>query len=227
MFDSEANMTGPVKRWMESVGLIVKSELISPWGICDLVGLSFNKRSVARRLELGQRRPVTSMTRAALLLQIPDIGTNESVTLSQIIDACSPALSEEVVVNEAQVLMEDKFVIRQGDRLQKVNGWMPMQKRLIAIELKLKRVEEALLQAQNNLGFVTESYVGLPADLAIRIAGSARCHDFHERGVGLFAVTPASCHLLIRSRRESTSNPVFQFCCVEKFWRTTAKGNLA
>ncbi len=225
MFNSEAEMTGPVKRWMESLSLIVKAEFISPWGLCDLVGLSFRKRNVARRLRLGQRQPVTSMTRAALLLQIPDVDADEFMTMRQIIEACAPTLPEEVVVEEAQKLMEDKFVIRKGNRLQKVNGWMPLQKRLIAIELKLKRVGEAMLQAQNNLGFADESYVGLPKDLAARMAGSARREDFCKRGVGLLAVTPISCEMLIRSRRVSAGNAVFQFCCVEKFWRTVPKGN--
>ena len=225
MFNCEAEMTGPVKRWMESSSLIVKSEFISPWGLCDLVGLSFRKRNVALRLGLGQRRPLTSMTRAALLLQIPDADTNEFITMRQIIATCAPALPKEVVVEEAQRLMDDKFVIRKGDRLQKVNGWMPLQKRLVAIELKPKRVGEAMLQAQNNLGFANESYVGLPKALAARMAGSARRDDFCKRGVGLLAVTPVSCEILIRSRHVSAGNAVFQFCCVEKFWRTFSKGN--
>ncbi len=225
MFNREAEMTGPARRWMESLGLIVRSELISPWGICDLVGLSFNKPNVARRLQLGQRRPVTSMTRAALLLQIPDVETKQEVTLSQLIAACAPILPEEVVVAQAQALVEDKFVIRNGDRLQKINGWMPLQRRLVSIELKLKRVEEAMLQAQNNLGFANESYVGLPLDLAIRVAESGRRDSFYRRGIGLVAVTPNTCEVLIRSRSMPVNNPVFQFCCVEKFWRSAAKGN--
>jgi hypothetical protein len=134
-------------------------------------------------------------------------------------------LSEEVVIEETQKLMDDKYVTRKADRLQRVNGWMPLQKRFIAIELKLKRVGEAMLQAENNLGFADESYVGLPKRLANRIAASDRRDDFYKRGIGLLAVTPNSCETLICSRRISAGNPVFQFCCVEKFWRTTAKCN--
>ena len=218
-------MTGPVRRWMALSDLLVKSEVISPWGICDLVGVSFRKRNVARRLELGQRNAVTSMTRAALLLQIPDIETKESVSIAELTARCGPFFSEETVLEEAQTLMKGRFVIKEGDRLQKVNGWMPLQKRLIAIELKLNRIEEAMQQAENNLGFATESYVGLPQKLAVRILESTRRDEFSERGIGLLAVGHDECNVLIQSRPAPTHNPVFQFCCVEKFWRAFTKGN--
>lgn len=226
MFKSEAEMAEPVKRWMkESLGLLVKSEFISPWGICDFVGLRFRKQSVARRLKLGQKGAVTSTSRAALLLQIPDIETNRSVTFSDLIAACSPAISGELIMVESQALVAGKFVIQEGDRFQKVNGWMPLARRLIAVELKLKRVEEAMAQAQNNLGFTNESYVGLPMDLATRIAGSGKKNDFIKRGIGLIGTTSQTCKMLIRSRGSGASNPVFQFCCVEKFWRSLVKGS--
>lgn len=225
MFKSEADMADPVKCWMDSLSLLVKAEFISPWGICDFVGLSFRDRSVARRLELGQRRAVTSTVRAALLLQIPDVETNQCITLSELIATVAPAIPEEVVIHEAQELVTDTFVMREGDRLQKVNGWMPLHKRLIAVELKLKRIEQAMLQAENNLGFSDESYVGLPMDLATRIIGSSRRETFSKRGIGLLGVTPNSCMVLIPSCPVPSGNPVFRFCCVEKFWRSFVKGN--
>lgn len=225
MFNYEAEMTGAVKRWMASNDLLVKAEVISPWGICDLVGVSFEKQNVARRLELGQKKAVTSMTRAALLLQIPDVETNESISISELVKRCAPVFSEETVIEEAASLIGSRFIVKQGDRLQKVNGWMPLQKRLIAVELKLDRIEEALQQAENNLGFATESYVGLPRQMASRVLESSRRAKFMKRGVGLLGVGRNSCEMLIQSHPAPTHNPVFQFCCVERFWRTFAKGN--
>jgi hypothetical protein len=225
MFKAEADMAKPVKRWMESLGLLVRSEFISPWGICDFVGLSFSKIKVARRLALGQKCPVTSMARAALLLRIPDVESNKCTTLADLIAECAPAIPTEIVTTETRTLIKDKYLVRDGDRLQKVNGWMPLQKRLMAVELKVKRVEQAILQAQNNLGFASESYVGLPAQLANRIAGSNRRNEFLKLGIGLLAVTSGSCRMLILSRPEISGNPVFQFCCVEKFWREATRGN--
>lgn len=220
-------MARPVIRWMVSMSLRVKSEFITPWGMCDLVGLQFKKGSVTARLNLGQKQPVGSLTGSALLAQIPDAATQWSITLKRLTEECVPTISEEVVLEQTQRLIAAGFVRLRGDRLQKLNGWIPLHKRLIAIELKLTRVEEAISQARNNLIFADRSYVGLPKELAVRVANkSARQSSFLESGVGLLAVTRRECEILIPSRRCSTKpDPVIQFYCVEKFWRTYLKGS--
>ena len=216
-----------VAQWMQALKLAVKSEFILPWGSCDLVGLSFNKRNVTHRLKLGQNRPISSVIRAALLLRIPDVGTCKSITIRHLNDEYSPAVSPEEVREHTHRLIEDGFVIqRPGDRLQKLNGWMPLQKRLIAVELKLNRVIEALSQAKNNFGFATESYVALPQDVALRVIKNvSKRNDFTESGVGLLAVTRSSCDVVIRSSKKTSADNFLQLYCVEKFWRTRSKGN--
>jgi hypothetical protein len=228
MFNYESCMRQSVVGWMQALKLIVKSEFTSPWGICDLVGLQFNKRHVAHRLKLGQTRSISSMTRAALLLLIPDIETHKSITMRRLACECASIVQPETVIEETQRLVTDGFVIcRSGDRLQKINGWMPLQKRFIAVELKLKRVEEAMLQAESNFGFADESYIALPEELAMRVATRpARRKDFLTSGVGLLSVTPKSSVIIIRSRRRSAEkNPVAQLYSIEKFWQTCPKGN--
>jgi len=221
-------MREPVAQWMRSQGLTIRAEFISPWGICDLVGLCFNEHNVARRNHLKQNRAVTSMVRAALLLKIPDIESNEAITINQLIKECSPSLIPERVTAEAERLVKDGFVLRRKrNSLQKINGWTPLQKRFIAIELKLKRVAEAILQAENNFGFADESYIALPDDLATRLAAKlARRETFKASGVGLLGVTSNSCKLLIPSHRQNIEkDAVVQFYCVEKFWSVCAKDN--
>jgi|SRR6185369_12245443 len=226
MFKCETNMVRPVIHWMESLDLTVKSEFITPWGICDLVGLSFNQRNVAHRLRLGQTEPIGSVTRAALLLKIPDIETHESITVRRLVRDCAPAISEESVREHTRRLLEDGFVsCPSGDRLQRLNGWMPLHKRLIAVELKLSRVEEAMRQARNNLIFADKSYVGLPKDLAVRVAQKkTRWSSFLDAGVGILAVATRECSIVMPSRRRSSAagpDPILRFYCAEKFWRTS------
>lgn len=222
MFKSETCMVKPVVKWMESMDLTVKSEFITPWGICDLVGLSFKKTSVDDRRRLGQTQAVSSVTRAALLFRIPDDST---LTLQRLVRECAPTIPEETVVEHAERLIADGFVRRSGDRLQRLNGWVPLHKRLIAVELKLSRVEEAMTQALNNLVFADKSYVGLPKDLAVRVAAKgSRWSVFLDNGVGVLAVSPRDCTIVAPSRnRSSVPDPVVQFCCVEKFWRSFSK----
>ena len=94
MFARESDMTTAVAGWMKAEGMAVKSEFVSPWGICDLVGLTFSPEKVARRLRLRQTRAVSSITRAVLLLAIPDVETDRSTTLGKLVQEFSPTIPE-------------------------------------------------------------------------------------------------------------------------------------
>lgn len=221
-------MAMAAERWLAAEGMTVKSEFVTPWGICDLVGLRFNRRNVDRRRDLKQTRAIGSITRAVLLMQIPDKETQKSTTLGRLVRQCAPSIPEEVVSEETHRLIADHFVKRSSrGRLQKMNGWMPLQDRLVAVELKLSRIAEAMRQAMNNLGFAEESYVGLPSDVADRVAANAsRWSDFFDAGVGLLSVTPEGCKVVVKAQRSrhGADEPI-RFYCVEKFWRTRVKGN--
>jgi hypothetical protein len=226
MFAKEADMAKTVALWLETAGMAVRSEFVTPWGICDLVGVRFNRDRVDHRLKLKQTKAVSSITRAVLLLQIPDIEKRKSVSLERLVRKCTPSIPAEVIETETARLIADHFVFltRRG-RLQKVNGWIPLQDRLVAVELKLSRIEEAMHQAMNNLGFAEESYVGLPADLAFRIASKPlRWSTFFDAGVGLLSVSPNCCEVLVQPRKSvEWTDSAIQLYCVEKFWRTRLK----
>jgi hypothetical protein len=132
------------------------------------------------------------------------------------------------VSDETARLITDRFVVSPSrGRLQKVNGWMPLQDRLVAVELKLTRIDEAMQQALNNLGFAEESYVGLPVELARRVAANAsRWSDYFDAGVGLLSVARRGCQVLVSARKTGNwTDTAIQLYCVEKFWRTRSKGN--
>lgn len=228
MFAAESDMAESATRWLEAGGMIVKPEFVTPWGICDFVGLRFNQERVAHRLQLRQTKAVSSITRAVLLLAIPDIETKRSVSLDYLIRIFRPSIQAEVVEAETARLIKDRFVVSSSRRrLQKINGWMPLQDRLVAIELKLFRIEEAMRQATNNLSFADESYVGLPAEVAHRVAlKSSRWSAFFDAGVGLLSVSKHNCDVLVQPRKSGVwSDLAIQLYCVEKFWRTRPKGS--
>jgi hypothetical protein len=228
MFAKEAEMTHPVASWMRARGLDVKAEFLTPWGICDLAGLSFDPSKVARRLQLRQTRSLTSITRAVLLLQIPDIQESRSVTLTKLVRQFAPSIPGNVIRTEMARLVADGFVVTSSHgRMQKLNGWMPLHDKLISVELKRARIDEAMDQALNNLGFADESYVALPTDVAQRVAANpSRWRPFLEAGVGVLAVAPKHCDVLLPARRTAVwTNPAVQLYCVEKFWRTRTKGS--
>jgi hypothetical protein len=223
MFERESEMAVAVARWMKATGMTAKSEFVTPWGICDLVGLRFNPEKVACRLAQKQIRAISSITRALLLLQIPDIQEKRAITLNTLVKRFAPSIPEEVIRRETARLIADRFVIASSRcRLQKMNGWMPLQDRMVAVELKLSRVDEAMRQAVNNLGFVDESYVALPADVAGRVISSVtRWSKFFDLGIGLLAVAQYNCEVLQPAGKTGNwTDRAIQLYCVEKFWST-------
>jgi len=228
MFLYETQMVAPAAKWLEQLGLTVKNEFVTPWGICDLVGASLDPQQVSKRLEHRQTKPVASVTRAAILLQIPDVESENSITLGKLVRDYAPVIPQEIVIREIERLIEDRYVVRSGrNRLQKLNGWMPLHRQLVAVELKLSRVNEAMTQAVSNLGFAGESYVGLPSKIAKRVAANKQRWAKHfDKGIGLLAVSARSCSVLVPVFvKKEPPNPALQFYCVEKFWRTYPKGS--
>lgn len=227
MFNSEADMTAPTREWMQSLGLSVRLEFITPWGKCDLVGASFRANGVKHRLRLAQTQAITSLTRAALLLRIPDAETGKSLRLTTLAKEHLSLIPEDDVRQHAEQLIAQNFVrCSRGNQLQRINGWFPLHKRLMAIELKLTRIEEVMSQARSNLYFAEESYVGLPRDVALRVFSKRqRWEEFFNKGVGLLSVAHTGCEVLICSRARMERDAALQFYCVEKFWRSHIKGS--
>lgn len=227
-FSIESEMTEPAKAWLKSQGMSVKAEFLTPWGICDLVGVQFNPQNVERRLALKQRKAIGSVFRAAVLLEIPDVETSESVSISCLAAKCQKLMPSHELECELSQLVADHFVQRSSNgEFQKLNGWAPLHQRLVALELKLTRIEEVMRQALNNLAFASESYVGLPSELADRVAARpGRWAAYLNSGVGLVKVSRLGCETLIASSRlDSASGEALEMYCVEKFWRTRLTGN--
>jgi hypothetical protein len=228
MFSREADMTSVALRWMLRAGLRVRCEFVTPWGMCDLVGVELDPTRVAQRMHLRQTRAIGSITRALLLLQIPDVESNKTTSLDRLAKEWTPSVPAEVIQKETDRLIADRFVVRTSSgRLQKINGWAPLHKRLLAVELKMTRIEEAMQQALNNLGFANESYVGLPSDVADRVARCpGRWSKYIDAGVGVLAVARRGIRVSVRAQMTSAAcDPALQLYCVDKFWRARLRDN--
>jgi hypothetical protein len=221
-FPFEAAMAVPVASWLRQRGLVVKSEFLLPWGVCDLVGVKLDPQRTKRRLAYGQTRSVGSFLRLLILSKIPDCETGKSIGIARLSRQPGNDLSGDVLVNEIAALTRAKFVRtpRQGF-LQKLNGWAPLHAELVAVELKLTRVSEAVSQAVSNREFATHSYVAFPMEVAIRVAQSKRADLLLRSGVGLLGVSARGCRDLIKPGLESAPrDPLIQAHVVERFWRT-------
>lgn len=226
-FHFEREMANSARNWLTSQGLTVKEEFYTPWGICDFVGAALDGNRVRERLRLGQKHPIGPLIRIKILEAVPDAETGGSTTIEELTDKYQDLLTAPAVRAEIQKLISGKFV-RMGEHgsLQKVNGWVPLHTRLMALELKLNRVEEALGQAVSHQAFAEESFVGFPTGLAERIAGSPRAAKFLAEGVGIVSVGRSRCNIVLHPEtRRHPVNPTLQMHCVERFWRTRIKDN--
>src|SRR5579859_2758384 len=184
LFLRESEMAKPVRHWLRRENLLVKEEFVLPWGISDFVGLSFNESQVKKRLSLRQYRPIGPMHRVELLRHIPDQESGSEIPFSRLQKKTNGTAFTRPLEDELRTLVANRFVVsKENGSLQKLNGWAPMHDRIVAVELKLSRVSEALAQAVSNRAFATESYIGLPAKAAERLAGSDRCSEFCKTGI--------------------------------------------
>ena len=227
-FDYECQMVEPAEAWLRSKGLMVKREFPTPWGICDLVGCSFNKRNVKRRIRLGQKKPIASHFRTMLLSRIPDKSEANPIDFAHLAGEFSDFFDSERITSELSRLERDKFVVKtRSGSYYKLNGWMPIHRRLVALELKLSRIHDVVRQAIANLEFATESYVGLPMETATRLERSSVFPLLVDRGIGVVGFYVQGHRVLKTPRVGAHSiNPIVQAYCAERFWRSYPKGNV-
>lgn len=229
VFKLEAEMVMPVKNWMAKQGFMVKAEFATPWGICDLVGAKFNKNKVARRIAYGQRKSIGSLSKAILLNNIPDIDDNSPITTTKLCKLLEDYYPTEKIHADLDQLLKNKFIKSPMiNYYHKLNGWMPIQKRLVTVELKLNRIQEALHQAYNHCLFADESYVALPHDTAKRIISGKKKDDFIMQGVGLIGAKKDGCEILIKSALSGDKiDRIIQSYLVDRFWMNYLRGNSA
>jgi hypothetical protein len=222
VFRFEHEMVAPARRWLARQGLMVKEEFFTPWGVCDLVGVSLDRGRIKERLRLGQKRPIGPLIRVEILNAIPEGGEAQFATFEGLETEYRDLVTPSQLRAEVESLIENKFVVTtERGALQKVNGWAPLHARIVALELKLNRVEDALSQAVSHLAFAEESFVGLPTGLAERIANSPRAAKFRSEGVGILSVGVSRCRIVLSPETpHGPVNSTLQMHCVERFWRT-------
>ncbi len=221
--DLEAHLAGTVLRWLCEQGLLVQmEEFVTPWGVADVLGIRFNLDRVQARIAAGHLDPVTDTHAMQLLISLPTGGKPKRISdvARKFEPLFGPALFERVVRN----LTRKRFIVQDGASLVRCTDWMPYHEQLVAVELKLRRVDEALAQARRHKAITPESYVGMPAVIAERVAFTDRRAEFEAAGVGLISVQDGVCKVLIPpSISEETVIEAQRLSAAEACWRTVLK----
>jgi hypothetical protein len=217
-FDIEEEMWIPAIKWLTDQGLGYKREFRMPWGICDLVGIEWSHQRVSDRRLRRQKTPIGPPSRVAILQLIPDEESGRSIDIGAITTQIQQPL--ERVTRELKSLIRGNFVKQSPDgSLTSAVSWVPLHRRIVAVELKLDRIEEAINQARSHVAFATESYVGFPKVVAERIVTSHHVDVLRKAGVGLLSVTYAGAVVLAEPvTGQILRDGVLQMHCVERFW---------
>lgn len=224
-FRYESDMIAPAKGWLVSEKLSIKAEFAMPFGICDLVGISMSQENIQKRIDNGQFQPIGSLLRTEILSVIPDVGKTKGITHPTLLRKFDYLENDRNIERELFLLESRKFIRRtKTGSYQKLNGWLPLHDRIVALELKLNRVREALSQAIRNSRFADESYIGLPEETAHRICNSCQINEFKTYGIGILAVRSRNCEVLLTSRiRKKNKDTPMQIYCADRFWSTAIK----
>jgi hypothetical protein len=151
------------------------------------------------------------------------------VTIAGLTKQVGEFMKPEQVESDIAALIASRFVVRHtSNRLQKLNGWMPLSKRIVTVELKLNRVSEALSQAKAHCHIADEVYIGLPAPLAERVARSNRRESFKENGIGILGISGRECRVMLPASKTAVDPfSVLKTHCIERIWRTSLRDKSA
>lgn len=217
-FRYEAEMTAVAATWLRDQGLVVHTEYPTPLGICDLVGVQLDRSRARARLQLGQRTPVTDVRKLALLGSMPLRASGRAATITELTRACDPDDVGDLAAGAAWLLRHRYAIATSDGGYQSQAEWAPLERRIVALELKLDDLAGALRQAEARLTFATESLMGFPEGRAIAIAATYGAR-LQALGVGLLAVNRDGCRLLVSCGRSiEQPHQLLRAQCVERFW---------
>ena len=215
-FRFEADMAPAVRDWLGRQGLVVRSELATPVGICDLAGCLIDQGRAAERKRLGQARVLGPQLRVDVWSRV---SADWPVSSAALTEDYSGTVTGQRIEQELARLVASRLVERnpRGDYIRYA-PWHPLHERLVAVELKLTKVTDALRQAEAYQTFANETYVALPARVA-HVTRELHHQRFRTASVGLLAVHLTRVEILIDAAPRQPFDEVLTTHVVERFWR--------
>ena len=217
---NERAMLSPIHLWMAAQGFFTRYEFQTPWGICDLVGVKPVAENVVARAAAGITEPIGSTQNVAVFLAIPSASSSHSISLEKLAAALGDYVDSEQIGRSLASLRKKRMITttKQGN-FRRSDRWIPVVESIVAVEFKLSRVEEVLLQATHHKGITEKSYAALPALAAARVASGRNRERFVERGIGLISLSAETCDILIPPGPSAYRvNPIFELHTAERFW---------
>ena len=187
-------------------------------GVVDLLGVDFDDEVLSRRVRAGVG-PIELPLRIQVLSHLRPDRFLSLERLARRVGSNPRALTRSTL----RPLAEVGAVELESARVRATGVWIPVAKRLTAVELKLSKWRDAARQADNAAWAVDRSWVVLDA----RRAGAAmRNQDyFKEFGIGLAVLDSTGMLRVIERPRRSRSRPWLRAWLGELAWARVERGS--
>lgn len=189
-----------------SEGFLTKTEIGVGYGIADLVLVQFNDDNCAIRKHNKQYQPLLKELYFRTLKYIPDFNNgSKPIELNRLIEKTklSKALLKYQVLRE---LEKNAFIVQKYTNCYfKINGWVPIAKRVIAVEAKIKDWRRGFYQANRYKSFADKVYLAVPPQISHLVDSEL----LKKHNVGLLVFDPQK-SIKKEKIRARLSRPVFE-----------------
>lgn len=184
---NEALFVEQLQKFYENKNKLTLREVNFSYGVADLVLLDIDNKKFGLRKKREQRGTLLNRKYFEVLSILPDIDDNkpEPMILSEI--ATKSGISQSYIRSSIlKDLIDGGFVKAIDKGYVKVNGWVPIAKKVTAIEAKLSDWKSGIWQAQRYLNVADVAYLAMPPEYIHRV-------DLQEcinAGIGLIRFDP-------------------------------------
>lgn len=181
----EARVVARVKTYFEAAGAFVAPELSLGWGRADLVAFELDREKCRARVRNGQFRSLDRADHYRALRHMPELESGEHVSVAELCERLGRSASY-VRASLVPFLERAGYAKRVGPgQLAKVNGFIPIAQRVIAIEAKVSDWRKGAIQAKRHRSFANRVYLALSSDYVHRV----QLEVLRKHGIGLLSAS--------------------------------------
>lgn len=185
-------------------GYITTREVSAGYGRADLVIGKLNDEHCSIRKNNKQTQALLEERYFEVLRNLPDIhGCLEPLHVAELIDKIN--FSDRYLKTHVIKFLEKSGYIRriEDNFLYKINGWLPITSKVVAIEAKLTDWRRGILQANRYKSFADKVYLALPE----RSAHLVNLDMLNDLNVGLFILKDNQ-SIIEKVRAKKTTKPI-------------------
>jgi len=192
-------------------------EYRSGYGIADLVGMVVSRASYEERTRGGQRPPLEDRRVIEVLLRIPSKRSLSFETLAQRVALAPSSLRHKAL----RALIKRGLVLEKKGRYWLLGRLPNPAAEIVAVEAKIDRWSDAILQARRYTLFAHRSYVAVP----MAVVPSVDRLLLYRHRIGLIGVEDSFAQIIIEAPRITPRDVCAHRVCAESLYSIVLAGD--